>query len=264
MDDLIANYHSDLNPKVFSSCDDQTPGSNNCLDCFKRQYYDGNEIGYDCVEKRKLYLLRYFPAHKAENYQGAFRISDDVIDDWMGHGYIDILSVGGGPGSDICGVLEYLEEEAEKREIELSVNVIRIDIEDQWDDVFEDVMQRFFPWANCQTIHRDVNKGLDSISDERFDLVIASYLTSELSTKQCMNLANKIDSVLTDGGVLMINDRPEDVVEKDIRSMFQSIELSYEEYFLSGWAGYSYPNDIANAVGPKFRMNSRMFVGVKE
>jgi hypothetical protein len=264
MDTLITDYHNDLNPNAFSSCNDQTPGSNSCLDCFQRQYFDGNEISYDCVEKRKLYLLRYFPVHKAENYQGAIKISDDVIDGWMDHGHIDILSVGGGPGSDICGVLKYLEEEAERREIDLSVNVVRVDIEDQWDDVFEDVMQRFFSWANYQTIHHDVTKGLDSISDGYFDLVIASYLTSELSTAECISLADEIDSVLVDGGLLMINDRPEDVVEQGIRSMFERIEVSYKEYSLSAWAGYCYPNHISDVVGPKLNMNSSMFIGVKE
>lgn len=263
MDALITDYYNDLNPTAFSNCDAQTPSSKSCLDCFQGQYFDENEISYDCVEKRKLYLLRYFPVHKAENYQGAIRISDDVIDDWLEQGRIDILSVGGGPGSDVCGVLEYLQEVATQQEVELSVNVTRLDIEHQWDDVFDDVMERFFPWADYQTVHRDINAGLGSISDERFDLVIASYLTSELSTAECMKLAKEIDSVLADGGVLMINDRPEDVVERDIRSMFQGIELSYEEYFLSSWAGYSYPNEISKAVHPKFSMNSRIFVGVK-
>jgi hypothetical protein len=263
MDDLITDYYDNLNPGAFPGCECRTPRSNSCLECLQSQFFDGNEISYDCEEKRKLYVLRYFPVHCRENYYGAKNIPCDVINNWFEDGHVDILSVGGGPGSDICGVLEYLEEEAKRRQVDLSVDVVRLDVEDQWDGVFDDVMERFFPWASYRTVHLDVNEGFDLISDESFDLVTASYLTSELSKKACLDLADEVDSVLVDGGVLMINDRPEDVVELNIRSMFDRIELSYEEQFLNSWAEYSYPNDIAMVVGPKFNMKSSIFVGVK-
>lgn len=264
MDNLITDYYDDLNPKAFSSCDDRTPGSGSCVDCFKNQYYGGHEISYDCEEKRKLYVLRYFPVHGKENYSGAERIPCDVIDEWFDNEHVDILSVGGGPGSDIYGVLAYLKEEALRRQVDLSVDVLRLDIEDQWDGVFDDVMARFFPLVGYRNMKLDVSDGIDSISDESFDLVTLSYLTSELSTESCLNLAEEVDSVLVDGGVLMINDRPEDVVEQDIRSMFERIEVSYKKYSLSAWAGYSYPREISRVVVPKFSMSSSIFVGVKE
>lgn len=264
MDDLVTDYYDNLNPGAFSDCECRTPKSHSCLDCFQSQFFDGNEISYDCEEKRKLYVLRYFPVHCMENYHGAKNIPSDVIDNWFEDGHVDILSVGGGPGSDICGVLEYLEDEARSRQVDLSVDVVRLDIEDQWDEVFDDVMERFFPWASYRTVHLDVNDGIDLRSDDNFDLVTLSYLTSELSTEACLNLADEVDSVLVDGGVLMINDRPEDVVEQDIRSIFERIEVSYGEYSLSAWAGYRYPNHISDVVGPKFNMNSSMFIGVKE
>lgn len=263
MDDLISDYYNELNPRAFSNCETKTPRSESCFGCFHNQFFDGNEISYNCEEKRKLYLLRFFSVHCMENYYGAAHISSDIIDDWFEVGHVDILSVGGGPGSDVCGVLEHLEKEVGRRNVDLSVNVLRLDIEDQWDEVFDDIMERFFPWVNHRTAHLDVQNGFGSISDESFDLVIASYLTSELSTEACLNLSDEIDSVLDDRGVLIINDRPEGAVERDIRSMFDRIEIEFDELFLNDWAGYSYPNDIAAIVGPKFNMNSSMFVGVK-
>lgn len=264
MDALIVDYYNELKPEAFFSCGDRTPGSSSCLQCFKRQYYDGNQISYDCEEKRKIYLLRYFPVHKKENYQGAISIDGDVIDSWMERGCVDILSIGGGPGADICGVLEYLEEEARRRHIEIDVNVVRLDIEQQWDGVFHDIMERFFPTVEYQIVHLDVNEGFDLFHGCLFDLVTASYLTSELSTEECFNLADEIDCVLADQGVLMINDRPEAAVEEDIRSMFERINLGYEEQSLRGWAEYNYRPEISQAVCPKLTMKSRMFIGVKE
>lgn len=263
MKDLIENCYDNLNPQAFSYCERKTPNSKNCFECFKNQFYDGNEISYDCEEKIKLYMLRFFPVHVMENYHGAKKIPHDVIDNWFRYGHVDILSVGGGPGSDICGVMKHLEEEVQSRQLDLSVDVVRLDIEDQWDEVFEDVMERLCPRANYRTVHLNVNDGIDLIPDKSFDLVTISYLTSELSTKDCLNLADEVDSVLVDGGVLMINDRPEGAVKKNIRSIFDRIELSYEECSMNGWAGYCYPEDILNDVGPKLYMNSSMFVGVK-
>lgn len=263
MDALISDYYKSLNAGAFNSCIDKTPGSTSCLRCFHDQFFNGNEIAYDCDEKRKLYLLRFFIVHTMENYHGTTTIPCDVINKWFASGHVNILSVGGGPGSDICGVLEYLEVEGKRRQVDLSVDVVRLDIEDQWDGIFNDVMKRFFPKTSCQTVHLDVNDGFDLISNKSFDVVTVSYLTSELSTEACLNLADEVSSVLVDGGVLMINDRPEAAVEQDIRSMFSRIGLCHAEHSLKNWAGYHYPDAIATAVGPKFSMNSSMFVGVK-
>lgn len=263
MDDLIQGYYGWLNPEAFLSCDARTPNSGTCLECFSNQFFYGNEISYDCVEKRKLYVLRYFPVHCMENYRGATGIPRDVVDRWFEDGYVNILSIGGGPGADVCGVLEYIEREKERRDESLSVDILRLDMEDQWDDVFDDVMRRFFPWATHRTVHLDVRYGLGSVTDDDFDLVTVSYLTSELDTEACLDLADEVDTFLVEGGVLMINDRPEEAVENDIRSMLERIELNYTERYFNEWAGYSYPNDVASVVRPKFRMNSKVFVGVR-
>lgn len=184
----------------------------------------------------------------------------------MNHKHINILSIGGGPGSDICGVLEHLKEEAERREIDLSVNVVRLDIEHQWDNIFNDVMRRPFHriTVNYKTLHLNINEGLGCLSYKKFDLITASYLISELSTSDCISLAAEINFVLADGGVLVINDRPEDSVENKIRSMLDEISMDYKKYTLSEWAGYNYRSDISNTVFPKLNTNSIIFIGARK
>ncbi|SUD41177.1 Uncharacterised protein [Ectopseudomonas mendocina] len=263
MDNLIEDYYGRLNPGKFFGCNSKTPGSNKCLECFSYQFYRGNEISYDCEEKRKLYVLRYFPVHFRENSRGAAEIPEDVVDSWFERGHVNILSVGGGPGADVCGVLGYIEIEEKRRNESLYVDILRLDIESQWDEVFNDVMGRFFPWANHQTVHLDIRHGISSITDIDFDLVTASYLVSELDAQACLDLAEEVDSFLVEGGVLMVNDRPENSVEQNIRLMFKWIGMSYSERGLSGWAGYNYPDNVVSGVGPKLKMSSRVFVGVK-
>lgn len=266
MDFLIREYYNQLEPDCFTNCDNITPLAHDCMSCFQLQFFNGNDISYSCPEKRKLYLLRYFPAHAAENESGMRRIPCETIDAWFECGTVRILSVGGGPGCDVYGALKFLAEEAHIRGEAISVDLTRVDIEDLWDEEFNDVMEHFFPDVEFQLLHFDVNDGFDSFEGDEFDLVIASYLISELSADECLALAREIDFVLADVGGIIINDRPESAVEENIRSMFERISVGFDEDRLTGWAGFSYPEDICEDLNPspKFMMKSSVFVGVRE
>ena len=237
------------------------------MSCFRKQFFCGNLISYDCDEKRKLYFLRFFNAHSSENFHGmhhAFNgMRRGVIDKWFKGGDVNILSVGGGPGADIHGVIKYLECEGKIRGGDLSINVVRLDIENKWDEMFNDVMEYFFPSIKFQTIHLDVNNGFDPIHGQKFNLVTASYLVSELGETECLKLAEEVGSVLINGGVLMINDRNENAVKKKIEFIFNGIRISPRSCCLSEWGGYLYPGDIADNVNPKLSMNSIFFIGEK-
>lgn len=264
MDDLISEYFEGLNPEAFHDCSGKTPESGNCMECFKKQYFSNNTISYDCEEKRKLYVLRYFNAHQAENHHGLPKIPSAIVNGWFESGLIKILSIGGGPGSDVYGALHYVKEEIDQRNECLNIIISQVDAQTHWGNIFDDVMQRFFPWcSDYQKIQLDIKNGLRSISCQDFSLVTASYLVSELSDQASLDLASDIDSLLGSGGVLMINDRSEDVVETRIRSMFDKVGMDYKKYPLTSWAGYSYPPEIADIVNPKFNMNSKVFLGVK-
>lgn len=51
MDDIINLYLNALLPLKWKSCQQRTPGAESCIDCFRRQYRDGNVISYRCEEK---------------------------------------------------------------------------------------------------------------------------------------------------------------------------------------------------------------------
>ena len=264
MDNLIKDYFESLNSDAFHGCMDKTPESGSCIECFKNQYFNNNKISYDCEEKRKLYVLRYFNVHQAENHSGLSMLPDGIINGWFEGGAVKILSIGGGPGSDVYGALNYVIDEINEREEDLDIIVSQVDAQTHWDNIFDDVMQRFFPWClDYKKIPLDIKAGLRSIPCQDFNLVTASYLVSELSHKASMSLAVDINSLLGSGGVLMINDRSEDVVEKRICLMFDKIGMGYQKYYLTSWAGYDYPCEIADIVRPKFKMHSTVFLGVK-
>lgn len=264
MDNLINDYFASLNPDAFHGCTDKTSESGSCIECFKNQYFNNNKISYDCEEKRKLYVLRYFNVHQAENHSGLSMLPDGIINGWFEGGAVKILSIGGGPGSDVYGALNYVIGEINKREEGLEIIVSQVDAQTHWGNIFDDVMQRFFSWCDdYQKILLNIEDGLQSISDQDFNLVTASYLVSELSDQASLSLASDIDSLLGNGGVLMINDRSEDVIKKRIGLMFDRIGMNYQEHSLTSWAKYSYPSGIADVVHPKFNMHSTVFLGVK-
>lgn len=264
MDNLIENYFQNLNSEAIPACNDQAVEATTCPQCLSHQYFNGNEISYSCENKRKLYVLRYLPTHSVEIYQGATKIPSDVVNSWFESGYVKILSIGGGPGSDVVGILKFLREESERRGFRLNIDVVQVDIEDQWNEIFDDVIRRLFPnFCQCRKVRLDVEDRQISTVGNDFNLVTVSYLTSELDTQACLNLADDINSILIDGGILMINDRPEDSVELNIQSMFNQICIAYKQESLTEWAGIHYPPNIANEVAPKLKMNSSIFIGAK-
>ena len=43
----------------WEECEDMVNGASCCSDCCSKQYFNGNEIDYNCEQKRKVYVLRY-------------------------------------------------------------------------------------------------------------------------------------------------------------------------------------------------------------
>lgn len=266
MENIVAEIFNGLDGSKWSRCVARTPESGDCVDCLRRQYYDGNQVSYDCVEKRKLYVLRYLPVHAAENRAGLRRVTAGAVEKILEYAPIRILSMGGGPGSDIHAVLEFLRVEIEDVS-EHRVFITRIDVEPLWDEIAENIIKDAAGELSIQldTLHEDVIDGLDMLKndDEDFDIALCSYLISELNETDLQELGQKLREVMWDGGIIIINDRPEAEVKEKIRMVFEAANVDYLEATNSGWGGFVYDDEVAQKVSPKFKMNSVVFWGVK-
>lgn len=266
MDKILAKLFDELDGRKWRRCTMRTPASESCVMCLKRQYFYGNVVSYDCIEKRKLYVLRYLPVHSAENRKGLGRVTAEVVENILKYAPIRVLSIGGGPGSDIHAVLQFLKREIDDVSMH-KVFVTRVDIEPLWDEIAADVIKNGSSDLSIRldTLHADAMSGLDILKDEdeEFDIVLCSYLISELDEATLQILGVKLRRVMWNGGVLMINDRPEEDVRKKIRMVFEAAEIDYSEMNNYGWAGFSYDDEVAQVVEPKFNMNSTVFWGVK-
>lgn len=266
MDKILDDIFEELDGAKWLKCEDRTPDSKSCAECFRRQYFHGNHISYDCIEKRKLYVLRFFPVHSAENREGLQKISKLVLDNILKYAPIRILSMGGGPGSDIYAAIKFLRECIDDATLH-KIFVTRVDIQPLWDGFANDTIRLAagdFP-LRIDTLHSDVMHGLETlkIEDEEFDIVLCSYLISELDDSDLRALGKKIRSITWNGGVIIVNDRPENDIEERIRVLFEGAGVNPVEVTNSGWGKYIYSQKIVDALSPKLNMNSKVFIGVK-
>lgn len=203
-------------------------------------------------------------------------IDSEVIDSWLSKESLKVLSLGGGPASDLCAVLRQMTDCMIDRECKrLDFDLTRADLEDAWDDIAGNLLLRtmqsitnstqliFTDSDQYKTIHMDVTGDFSELNGEKFDLITISYLMSELSSETVVNLAEKLNSVLVSGGVLLINERPQVEVLANIRKLYGKMGLEVKEGNFSNWARFSFESDIASVAKPTFNMNSSAFVGMK-
>lgn len=265
MDMIITDFFQRLDGSNFDGCSDSTNGSSSCVECFKSQYYKGNTISYTCEEKRKLYVLRYLPAHVAEIKKGLSRILDQKNDEWFECDEIKILSLGGGPGTDAYALMLWLDENLTSFPSLEYVEIHRVDMEPMWDEIVDELMGSLSGEVeySLASHHIDVANGLDQLGENEFDLVIVSYLISELSTQETIALSGDVQSLLKRDGVLIVNDRSEEPVVVDIEDFFKNIGMKVSKRVNTEWAGYSYSPEISEVVLPKFKMSSVIYWGEK-
>ncbi len=266
MEKIVSDMFAELDGNKWSKCADRTPRSTSCVECLRLQYFDNNDVSYDCVEKRKLYVIRFLPVHAAENRAGLRRVSENVIANILRYAPIRILSLGGGPGSDIHATLEFLKQEIEDFSLH-RIFITRMDIEPLWDDVARNVILNVAGdiLFRLDTMHANVMAGLDTLreEDEEFDIALCSYLISELDESDLKDLGKKLRRVMWNGGVIVINDRAEIDVERKIRIVFEAANVDCSEAGNQGWAGFPYADEIFQQVRPKVNMSSTVFWGVK-
>lgn len=266
MDKILDDTFEELDGAKWLKCQDRTPDSKSCVECFRLQYFNGNHISYDCIEKRKLYVLRFFPVHSAENREGLQQISKLALNNILKYAPIRILSIGGGPGSDIYATIKFLRDHIGDVTLH-KIFITRIDIQPLWDGIANDTIRLAagdFP-LRIDTLHSDVMHGLETLKneDDEFDIVLCSYLISELAPSDLRAMGKIIRSVTWNGGVIIVNDRPENNVEERIRVLFEGAGVNPVKIINNGWGKYIYNSKIANALSPKLNMNSKVFVGVK-
>jgi ribosomal protein RSM22 (predicted rRNA methylase) len=264
MASIIRDLHESIDYGKWNGCNNITIGSSNCVECFRLQYFDGNTIDYNCEQKRKIYVLKFLPVHVHEVYIAIKKIKEDILEIISSKNEINILSIGGGPGSDILAIKSFIAEQV-KEECMPKFNILRIDKENGWDNLSEKIVHPNFSskFINGSFNNRKFlfNFTLNKLNKNlSFDIILISYLISEISDNDMFIFTHNMQKLLANKSVLIINDRDEYLVQNRILGLLNNLSLKPEKNFVECeriWCGFSYPDDIKTLINPKLKTNSK-------
>jgi len=223
LEELIQNYYGDLHSERWKACVNAMPKSTSCIDCFQRQYFNGNKISYDCDQKRKIYVLRYLPVHQMEVFLALASIPPKINSSFLERNSLSFLSIGSGPGSDIIAFKRLIGEGVLSADNIAKIVVNYVEIETGWDGIVKDAVGLFAEDQrySYQELYRDFSaEGFEC--DLNFDYVVLSYLVSELGDQELHNTSRNLQSCIRTPSVLIINDINEEKVVKKIKRLIKS------------------------------------------
>lgn len=262
---LIASFFEkfeSIDPHKCQTCRCITKGASSCLDCFKKQYFNGNDIDYECEEKRILYVLRFLPTHIQEIYLAFSEIPENKEDAFNRSDSFNFLAIGSGPGSDVVALQKAIKNKILEIKDSAEVRIWRLEKESAWKPIYLEVRKV----DGGQQFHYHHKKGdalkVDFSEMKRFDIVTLSYFISEISEDEIEAFASTLRNALFDHSIVIINDRGCSDTQKKIGLFSTSAGLSLikKKKFSEEWAGFVYPNKIKDIVEPKLKMNSRFYV----
>ena len=262
---LIDKYYDDVKPEHWKVCTNATPNSKSCVDCCGKQYFDSNEISYECDQKRKIYVLRYLPVHHKEVYLTLSRISKEVAVAIGGKKCVRVLSIGSGPGSDILAFKKIVADGLLFLDGVTDILLVMIEKESGWDEISDDVLKLYSEGFHYLHKRHHLDFGNRQVKcDSGFDYLLLSYVISELSIKEVDNVARNLQQCIGNPSVLIINDRNEDRVTSKIDRLLKDFKIQ-NTIIQSGvreWCGVSYPDEIKENVRPKLSTNSVQYTVV--
>ncbi|MBB4197642.1 hypothetical protein CCR94_13085 [Rhodoblastus sphagnicola] len=208
-----------------------------------------------------VYVLKYLTVHLREVY-GAFvalREHDDQLPEWVGT--VRVLSIGGGAGSDIAGFKNFVvdEDEGFYSASAKQFDITRLERVTEWDTLAAKVVHIFSSEGiNFRQfcIHNDINE-FDPSKYPPYDIIMMSYVISELDDDALDVLVNVISSALAARGVLVINDRNELAVVAKIERLLSNFNVVARSQDKDEcWCGIKYPDELRELFKPKLNMKS--------
>jgi len=268
---IIENFDTHVDYGLFQNCQKKFHNALNCIECCQKPYYDYDaqtNIDYTCPQKRKIYVARYAPTYISEVEEALKRTENEFIRYIFQKKELNVASIGGGPGTDIAAFNKWLSTQPTwLYDFNLKdIRYLRVDIHKQWDDVSHLLIQLY----QIQNVSYDFKKIICDISNNpvnsktfaNFDVVILSYIISEIDNKKITNLARHVSQILSKKTLIVVNDINHVNVINKINNFLDDLgvmnPMSYK-FTSSGWCGEIYPDEIKNKAHPKLSKNSVVY-----
>jgi hypothetical protein len=262
--DVVANFYEKIDLNAFQNCIKRHPNASNCIECCREEYFnDDIEIDYSCANKRLIYVVRYLPVHHSEIYDAITLIPNNIKYQLLDKESIKVLSIGGGPGTDVSAFNRWIKENQSNLR---RLKYIRIDKQTGWDDTSQNIIRLCQPDGvriECENEHFDVTSvSFNSSQLGEFDVVILSYIISEIPSDKINQLAINIKSKLNRQSVIIINDRNENNVRDKMNKLCILLDIFIpiiKEPKENDYCGFTYPDEIWERLAPKPKIYKKSF-----
>ncbi|UTW11745.1 hypothetical protein [Marinobacterium rhizophilum] len=270
--DVVKKFHKKIDYDAHKSCDVKYPTANDCIECCSKPYFEQVNIDYTCAQKRKIYVARYAPTYISEVHS-AFRVTPrDYAEELSKKSRIKVASIGGGPGTDIAGFKKWILRNIDEDNDIDKIKFLRVDIHEDWDDVSPELIKLYdspgIEYKYKKVVRDITQKPINTQSFKSFDVIMMSYILSEINSNDIEKVAKHISEVISDKTLLVINDRPQDVVIRKIDQFISAVggkNPKIVEPTERDHCGETYPDEIFGKVGATiFRKSIRYNVLIEK
>jgi hypothetical protein len=257
LDELLSTIDAKVNYDKATKCIHPAKNSaQDCPDCLHNQYFSGRAVDYSCEQTRLVYVLRFLPVHMQENYSILQGVDATKVS--RRDGSINVLALGGGPGSEIAALKKFILHNKYFGQQVSEIVVTRLDRVSEWKDQYMSV-RKLYPTNGVQFNFKKIEGDVSTCNDYigKYDLVFLSYILSELDDNQAIDLAARLKTTLNANAVLILNDRNEAAVVRRMKHFADQFD-NISRYFsdTQQHLGLNYPQSILDRAKAKLKMKS--------
>ena len=262
---IIEDFNKQIDYGLHQNCENKFYNAANCIQCLSNPYYAQMNIDYTCPQKRKIYVMKYAPVHIKEIFNALSTTSIEFKKYIFNKNNLNIASIGGGPGTDIAAFNKWLSTQLTfLYDFNLKdIWYLNVDIYEQW----KDISNFLIPLYERQDIKYHFNEIICDISNnpvntitfDNFDIIILSYIISEVDKNNIKNLARHVSQILSNKTLVIINDINLPEVINKIDSFLCELGVSEPKSYhgiTSNHCDESYSSEIKERVQPKLTTSS--------
>jgi hypothetical protein len=176
---------------------------------------DRDPIQYSSLSARTAYVFAYAPTRAEYTREFLMRHRIAVGKSFFEKGHICVVSFGGGPASELVGLIKYLEDPASGEAVD-SIRFVVYDKDGDWGDIADDVVASLRTEISVEVEYYAVDaadqRKMKEINLADVDLVIFSYIMSELAKlekrdKISENFKHTLSSMPVNSKILFIDNK---------------------------------------------------------
>jgi hypothetical protein len=176
---------------------------------------DRDPIQYSSLSARTAYVFAYAPTRAEYTREFLMRHRIAVGRSLFEKGHICVVSFGGGPVSELVGLVKYLEDPASGEAVD-SIRYVVYDKDGDWEDIAADVVASLRTDISVEAEYHAVDAAdqqkMKEIDLKDVDLVIFSYIMSELAKlekrdKISENFKHTLSSMPVNSKILFIDNK---------------------------------------------------------